>query len=210
MSELTMSLEFGASGLGGRRIALTPGVTAALRLQDAAEVLGFSLASARPCAAPEQLAMVRDALEPLLDPWSQTARLFLCRYFDWVQRTVETHKRAVGERLAMHGNVLWTGDVIYSALFPLPRPRFGKRGSAQFAFWTGRQILGVYIGEPDIAPHLEPVVPVFIPRAALADGSAFAAALPIELSDFWSAPVLPRGPLGTRLPLSPDQPFTQA
>lgn len=200
----------GPDDFGVHSMAVMPGRTPALRFNSD---LGMRYRPERLAEIPDNAAKVERLKSDLmrsLDIFAKHPRQFVELYFRFIAERIEVEKAALERTLLWSDGLFGAGDWIFSALRPLPlaavvEPEGQGRAATpvyDFAFWTGRQVLGVDLQgsgrsrrEPDrFSP--DRVKPVTVSVAALAGGTdIFAAAdFPPEFAFFWDGEDVPSSP----------------
>ena len=166
--------------------------------------------------AAAQLGFLRVHLQRYCSLWGRGQKLFLDRYFEFIAARVEHDSDDLKAKIAEFGSLYRYQDWVFSGLRPLPRAWLNATAGAydpaamigvDFAFWTGGEIVAVYItGTETAGPHVleqrdrlrrTGVTVLEIPQSALAGSTAFAALLPGPFNNFWAGQTLPSGPFGT-------------
>ena len=163
-----------------------------------------------------QLGFLRVHLQRHCSLWDRGQKLFLDRYFEFIALRVEQDRDELTAKIAEFGSLYRYEDWVFSALRPLPQAwlntTVGDYGPAamigvDFAFWSGAEIVAVYIiGTETAGPReLEQrdrlrqngVTVLEIPQSAVAGSTTFASLLPAPFHKFWAGQTLPSGPFGT-------------
>jgi hypothetical protein len=113
-----------------------------LRLNDGGYAFDGPAPPAPPNDSAAMLALLRDHLAGLCDPWATHQRRFIERYFAFVAWRVASLAEPLAARLAPFGDLYRVEDFSFSALRPLPRAHLRRADGAGWvatdvAFWTG-------------------------------------------------------------------------
>ena len=111
-----------------------------------------------------QLAFLRDRLKRHCGVWDKPPKLFLDRYFDFVQGRIAAERAALAAALARFGTLYRIDHWAFSALMPLPRAHLFAPSptptpndaaapydpasliAVDFALWTGTDIVAIDLG----------------------------------------------------------------
>jgi len=181
-----------------------------LRLSDGGYDFAEPPAPARLVDGAAQLAVLRDHLAGLCDPWAAHQRRFIARYFDFVSWRIAGLADALGARLARFGDLYCVADYSFAALRPLPRAHLRRADDSgwvatDFAFWTGDTVIALDIADTRrtmrqrAADHAAlrdagAAVVALAPAALAGELASFAALLPASLVDFCADAALPSSP----------------
>lgn len=141
----------GRSGIANPSFTVTPGETPALRLNTD---VGLRFQSDQLAKLPDnqaKLDYLKFEVLGALDLFAQYQRVFLDQYFAFIPARCRDEASDLVQLLEWSGGLFTPEDYIFSALWPLPDVRVVQRadygeielGTFDFAFWTGRQALGV-------------------------------------------------------------------
>ena len=202
-------------------VAIPPERREPLRLSDAGGLVRRPVAAPDQVDAADRVSLLRAEFENLCGLWWPVGRRFVSRYFELVAHIVEEHRRELESRLAAFGALYHYRDWIHSAPAPLPRAWIPVPGAQQstpapdsfvacdFAFWTGDEIVAVYVpgvetATPERRASIERLrgagVRVHeVPAAVLSGRGADALRdlLPAESRRFWEGERYPSGPSWT-------------
>ncbi len=165
----------------------------------------------------DQLAFLRGHFTRQCDIWNKHARMFVERYFEFVERQVASATPEIFELLSPFGALYQPDQSAFAALRPLPRAHFnapdaehpvppGALLRAEIGFWAASggvaiELVGSNTRRPaDDARRARfeaaEIRVVEMPHALLESGTsaAFDRALPDEFHHFWRDTVLPSGP----------------
>lgn len=207
----------GRRGIADPFFTVTPGVTPPLRLNTD---VGLRFQPDRLAKLPDhrkKLDYLRFEILGALDLFAQYQRRFLERYFQFVEARCRDAAAELSAATAWSGGLFSADDYIFSALWPLPDARItlasdGRAtalGDFDFAFWTGRRVLGVTLAGGAVDPHGKAngpdsaagdfLMPVTIVAKDLqGDPALFSEPrFPAELVSFW---------IGEKVPSSPFRP----
>jgi hypothetical protein len=165
--------------------------------------------------AAAQLGFLGVHLQRYCSLWDRGQKLFLDRYFEFIALRIERESDELKAKIAEFGSLYRYEDWVFSALRPLPQAWLNTTAGdydpaaligVDFAFWTGGEIVAVYITGTETAgpqvleqrDHLRRtgVTVLEIPQSALAGSTTFAALLPGPFHNFWEGQTLPCGPFG--------------
>jgi hypothetical protein len=128
-------------------------------------------------------------------------RRFVALYLSYVAAHLDRHRDVLADRLRRFDGLYRVEDFFWSALRPLPRafvPAGQSSVLVDFAFWDGRQLVVVMVGEAAIADALRTCDCVIcrIPANELAGDpeKVIEKYLPTSFREFWKAEVLPMSP----------------
>lgn len=167
--------------------------------------------------ATDQLAFLRGHFQHHCGIWAKHARLFIARYFSFIEREIDAHRRELDDRLKRFGGLYIADHWAFSALRPLPRahlaaPEAGNATPpdslirADVAFWTAEGAVAIDLigsttrtsADTRRRDRLEAAgiraVPVPQDVLAGADDAALGACLPEDFHEFWRDDALPAGP----------------
>jgi hypothetical protein len=185
----------------------------ALRLSDGLYEFAEPPAPARLVDGAAQLAVFRDHLAGLCDPWAAHQRRFIACYFDFVSWRIASLADALGARLARFGGLYRVADFSFAALRPLPRAHLRRADDSgwvatDFAFWTGDTVIALDIADTRRTPRQRAAdqaalqdagaaVVALAPAALAGEPASLAALLPAPLVDFCAGAALPSSPFKT-------------
>jgi hypothetical protein len=186
-----------------------------LRLNHGGYAFAEPPAPARLADSAAKLALLRDHLAGLCDPWAAHQHRFIERYFAFVAWRVAGLAAPLGMLLARFGDLYRVEDFGFSALRPLPRAHLQRADGAgwiatDFVFWTGEALIAL-----DIADQRRTKRQRAADQAALRDAGAvsielrpdaiageladLAALLPAPLVNFCDGETLPASPFTAAL-----------
>jgi hypothetical protein len=196
-------------------VAVTPGT--ALRLNSGQLEFGDPPPVADMPRTEDQLAFLRGHFARQCDIWNKHARLFVERYFEFVERQVAGATSEIAELLSPFGTLYRPDQCTFAALRPLPRAHFdapdaehpvppGALLRAEIGFWAASGGVAIEpVGSNTRRPadaarrarfEAAGIRVVEMPHALLksGDAAAFDRALPDEFHHFWRDTALPSGP----------------
>ena len=150
-----------------------------------------------------RVAALADWLHAACGDYAPLRRRFVALYLAFVAAHLERHRDALDEKLRRFDRLYAPEDFFWSALRPLPRalvPAGGGRLLVDFAFWDGRQIAAVMVGEErtkDEAAFAAAGASLHRIKAADLGGdpeTVIEKNLPESFLRFWSGEVLPMSP----------------
>lgn len=174
-------------------------------------------------SADDQIAFVRAYLLSRCDIWSPARRLFIERYFGFIDARVDAHREVLAAAIAPFGGLYRLRDWVFSAWRPLPQahlhaPERAPDGSARapyhpdamvpvdFAFWDGtRPVAVVLTGAMSQTAKRRRMLAqlqdsgallIDVPIVALERTSdqVFATQFPDAFARFWEGQRFPSGP----------------
>jgi hypothetical protein len=163
---------------------------------------------ARSGTVAERLAFLRDYHEELCGLYAKRPRQFVALYFRFIDMIVAAEQPVLEKKAAGFGGLFAWQDYAFSALRPLPQAHLhigDARLRADFAFWTGKQIIAIDIAGDTRGPGwaercrrltdagvrtIEMPVSVFVGN----DARALHDLLPPEFSTFWRSEAMPSSP----------------
>jgi len=201
----------GRRGVANPSFTMTPGVTPPLRLYSDVGLRFQSDQLAKLPGNREKLDHLKYEILGALDLFAQYQRAFLERYFAFVPERCREAAGELSQALAWSGGLFAPDDFIFSALWPLPDARVTRAAAAgetehwdcDFAFWTGRRVVGVTIVGGASAPpggltnaDEGPFLPVTIIAGDLQRGDALFTTqrFPAEFVSFWAGETVPCSP----------------
>ena len=160
----------------------------------------------------------RERILHQISPFAKPARLFLDRYFDFVDHQVTVHADCLGPQME-DGDIFTARDWLFSAWLPLPQVRLlldeggGDGVTPTYAeidvvFWLGSRLLGIVVEGSgmlsksrlrrlDRLQEAYPAVSILrLPQVRLGQGGAdFPTDLfPDGFAEYWGGLSLPQGP----------------
>lgn len=228
-SSVPMNIPFGADAVTESQVTLVngqpsyrlPSVTIeparAMRLNSGGLVFGDPPPLTTMPTVADQLDFLSAHFQHHCGLWAKYARLFVERYFAFIQDEIASHEAELKDRLERFGSLYEIDHWAFSALRPLPRAHLTVAGSrtglpsqnllrTDFAFWTGTVFIAIDLvggatrgqAEAQWRDRLERagVQVLEIPHEVLSgtDREAFATFLPQGLQAFWRDEALPTGP----------------
>ena len=155
-----------------------------------------------------RLDFLRDHLKTFCGLWDKLPRLFLDAYFRDIAESLRRNRAELEVLAAAHAGLFSPEDWSFAALSPLPQARLPAtpESSADFAFWTGRELHAVFVtsatsssrAQRDARARLQDSggIVTEIPSAELqrAAPGDLIARLPALLDGFWKDVPLPTSP----------------
>jgi hypothetical protein len=204
----------GRRGVADPSFTVTPGETPALRLNTDVGLRFPPDGLAKLPDHEKKLDYLRFEILGALDLFAQYQRRFLERYFAFIAARWRDAETELSDAVAWSGGLFAPADYVFSALWPLPDARVTGGASEEatplgdfdFAFWTGRRVVGVTLTGGAVQPPGEAsssgddrLFPVAIAARDLQDDPALFAEprFPAELVSFW---------IGEKIPSSPFRP----
>ncbi|MEX2451529.1 MAG: hypothetical protein WD407_11790 [Rhodospirillales bacterium] len=168
----------------------------------------------------DQLGYLEEHFLGLCGTWAKYQQLFVTRYFDFIRARVEEEKEPLSARIASFGDLYEYRDWAFSALRPFPQaylhapkvpggealPTAGDFVAVDIAFWTGREIVVIDLGNPETADPFQRrrmerirdagIAVTSIAPAVLDGGDMMHLrdALPVSFSNFWEGELAPARP----------------
>ncbi len=196
-------------------VAVMPGL--ALRLNSGQLEFGDPPPIADMPETGDQLAFLRGHFARQCGVWNKHARLFVDRYFDFVERQIAGAIPEISELLAPFGELYRPDQYAFGALRPLPRAHFeapdaahrslpGSLVRAEIGFWAASGGYAVELVGSNTRRVADDVRRarfeaagiriVEMPHGLLETGDAvaFDRALPDDFHAFWRGSALPSGP----------------
>ena len=168
----------------------------------------------------DQLAYLETHFFALCGTWSKFQRLFITRYFDFIVQRIEEECEPLSEAIEDFGNLYQYQDWAFSAFRPLPQayiyapkdkaidslPVAGDFIPSDIAFWTGTNMLVLYLSDPQTTDPFQSrrlerirnagIDVIEITPAVLEDkdSTAFRDLLPELMQNFWRGELAPSRP----------------
>jgi hypothetical protein len=194
-------------------IAVHPGK--ALRLNSGDLVFGTPPPLATLPLVADQLQFLGGHFQHHCGIWAKPARLFIARYFDFIEAEIATHNDELKTALKRFGSLYMPEHWAFSALRPLPRAHLiapenpgdlppDCLARCDIAFWSAQGAIAVdLVGASTRGPahtrwraRLEAAGTrvIEIHREHLADSDSLRARLPDDFHAFWRGEAVPTGP----------------
>jgi hypothetical protein len=191
-------------------LAIEPAQRRPLRLNGGGYAFAEPPAPARLTDSAAKLALLRDHLAGLCDPWAAHQHRFIAHYFAFAAWRVATLAESLAARLAPFGDLYRVEDFTFSALRPLPRAHLRRADgtgwvATDMAFWTGADLITLDIADQRRTRRRRTAdqealrgagakVIELTPDDVFGDPAGLAALLPAPLVDFCDGETLPSSP----------------
>ena len=187
----------------------------ALRLNSGGLVFGSPPPLATMPAVADQLLFLRGHFQHHCGIWAKSARLFIERYFEFIEMEIAAHRAELEIRLERFGSLYIPEHWAFSALRPLPRAHLEAPENpgetppeslvrCDIAFWPAKGAVAIELvgtttrgaTEEKWRARLETadIRVIEIRPEQLADSDSFRACLPDDFRKFWHQEALPAGP----------------